>query len=641
LRVEIIQRAAGIPFYLEEILRMLIDDQVITFNQGQWHFNSEADTNKLGVPDNLQALILARFDRLDTSLARTLQVASVIGNEFSLPVLSKVMQQDENELREKMIQLVRRAFLETNMNGAFSDFSFCHVLTSDAILGTLLRRDASELHGKIGSAIEELYPERLNDTVYALARHYSFSRNLEKALHYLSLAGEYAARDYLTAQARDYFEQAYGLIDQFPDHHEESLRIHIGLGDVLVYCGEYENARLYFEKALELIDTNDPVQINKHIALRRKISTTYERKGDFIRALEQLDVAQKIITNSTLSCPVEAAKNLNNIGWINFRRGELGPAEENLTAALGLVENSTQYDVIASIYNRLGGIFYQKDDLEQSSYYVRKSLVLREEIGDSGAVARCYNNLGLLAWKRGNWDDALDDFTRSMELNKKLGDVEAVIFLHNNIGLLQTDKGNLDTASEHLRESLTGSQQIGHIALEGEAYLHFSRYWLAAEEWEKSLSYSHRALKIFSEIGSQDRLVDLHASIGEAWYGLGEIEKATSAGQEALQIINEHFDLEPSTLGRARILRLMGNISRVKGDTENALRDLKASVTLFTGLKNQLELGRTYGDLVLLEKERGNLTKARIYAREARYVFRKLGAKIDEAKIESMSESLR
>jgi len=641
LRVEIIRRADGVPFYLEEILRMLIDDQVITFKQGQWQLNPETDITKLGVPDNLQALILARFDRLDPSLSHILQVASVIGHEFSLPVLSEVLQQDENELRHKMMQLVARAFLETSANGSFSEFSFRHILTSDAIYSTLLRRDASELHGKIGVAIEKLYPDRMNDTVYALARHYSLSPKSEQALRYLALAGDYATRDYLTAQARDYYEQAYALLNKVPYCSSEALQIYIGLGDVLVYGGEYENARLFFGKALELIDTDDPIQVKQKVALRRKISTTFERKGDFICALEHLDAAQKIIANSNLSCPVEVAKNLSNIGWINFRRGELDQAEENLSKALVLVESSTQYDVIASIYNRLGGIFYQKDELEQSSFFVRKSLVLREEIGDSGAVARCYNNLGLLAWKRGNWDDALDDFTRSIELNKKLGDVEAMIFLHNNIGLLQTDKGNLDIALEHLNDSLTRSQQVGHIALEGEVYLHFSRYWLAAEEWEKSLFYSQRALKIFSEIGSQDRLVDLNASIGEAWFGLGEIEKAYESGQKALQIINEHFETDTSSLGQARILRLMGNIKRIRGDLTAAMGDLKASVTQFTELKNQLELGRTYRDMILLEKATGNLAKARIHAREAQFVFRKLGAKIDEAKIESLSESLR
>ncbi len=638
LREEIIQRADGVPFYLEEILRMLIDDEVIYFEQDRWQLRPEAEIPRLGVPDNLQALILARIDRLGPAYSQILQVASVIGREISLPVLSVVLQQDIHNLEHMMAQLVERAFIETSTNGSFSEFSFRHVLTSDALYSTLLRRDAGDLHGKIAEAIETLYPDRLSEYVYLLAHHYSLSSNVDKSFHYLIQAGVKASRDYLTAQARKYYESAIDIFNKVSHTPSQVLQVHIGLGDVLVFVGEYENARRNYTKALETIDIDAAPQLKEFVALRRKISTTFERQGDFDCALEHLEAAQKIIRDSKISLPVEVAKNLSNIGWINFRRGELDHAEKHLSEALALVETTAQYDVIASIYNRLGGIFYQKEDLEQSGYFVRKSLVLREEIGDFGAVARSYNNLGLLAWKRGNWDDALDDFSRSIALNQNLGDVEAMIFLHNNIGLLQTDKGNLDIALEHLSESLSRSQQVGHIALEGETYLHYSRYWLAAEEWEKSLFYSHRALEIFIDIGSQERLVDLNASIGEAWFGLREIERAYKAGQKALGILDEHFDADVPSLGRARIQRLMGNINRVRGDYGAAMEGLNASIEHFTALKNQLEIGRTYYDLVLLERELGNLAKARIHAREARFVFRKLGAKLDVEKIDSLTE---
>ncbi len=639
-RYEIIRRADGNPFYLEEILRMLIDDQVITYQQGQWQLNPETDMENLGVPDNVQALILARFDRLNPTYRRVLQIASVIGQEFNLPLLSKILHHNNNTLQQILFQLEKRAYLVSFSNGSILKYSFRHVLTCDAIYSTLLHKDSAELHGKVAEAIEDLYKDRLNEYVYLLARHYSLSSNVDKALNYLVLAGESAIRDYLNTQARIFYEQALNILEKKPENTDQALCVYIGLGDVLIYLGEYENARSYFTKALKLIDLEDVDHVELQIALRRKLSTTYERMGDFESALDHLKAGQKIITASNLLFPVEVAKNLSNIGWINFRRGELDKSEENLTKALSLVETSNQYDVIASIYNRLGGIFYQKDQLEESTYYVRKSLILREEIGDYGAVARCYNNLGLLAWKRGNWDDALDDFSRSIELNRNLGDVEAMILLNNNIGLLQTDKGNLDVAMEYLKDSLEKSQQVGHIALEGETYLHYSRYYLAAEEWEKSLLYSQRALKIFVGMGSQDRLVDLIVSIGEAWLRLEEIEKADEAGDNAFRILDEHFDSTSDTLGKARITRLKGNIKRLRSDYDNSKRDLKASIEHFTVLKNELELGRTYHDLAILEQETGNPAKARFYAREAQFIFRKLGAKLDEKKIVEFSNCL-
>ncbi|MCJ7701904.1 MAG: tetratricopeptide repeat protein [Anaerolineales bacterium] len=640
LKTEIIRRADGIPFYLEEILRMLIDDETIYHQDGRWRLNPEAELTPFRVPENLEALILTRFDRLAPECRQLLQVASVIGREFTMLVLSKVLNQAENILQDCLDYLVDRAFIVPHNNESFTGFSFRHVLTSDAIYRTMLKREKGEMHGQIGAAIEDLFPDKVNENVYLLARHYSWSPLLDKALHYLILAGEKASRDNLSAQGRDYFQQALDLLPKIQHDSAQALQVYVGLGDVMVFVGEYERARGNYCQALDFIDLGDDTQLKQFVTLRRKIGTTYERQGDFSSTLEHLDAAQEIVRQKGISLPVELAAVLSDTGWINFRRGEFDLAEKNLSAALELVENSAQYDVIASIYNRLGGVFFQKDELEQASFYVRRGLVLREEIGDTAAVARSYNNLGLLAWKRGDWDEALDDFSRSIELNQKLGDVEAIIVLHNNTGLLQTDKGNLEIARQHLEESLTRSQQIGHTALEGESYLHYSRYWLAAEEWEKSLFYSNRALEIFREIGSQEVFVDLHASMGEAWLGLGDVERAREAGQKAQETLSEHGDPAFPSLGKARILRLMGNIFRVGGRDAAARENLKESIRHFMALKNQLELGRAYSDMATLEREQGNLANARIHAREAHFVFRKLGAKLDVEKIEKISETL-
>ena len=99
-----------------------------------------------------------------------------------------------------------------------------------------------------------------------------------------------------------------------------------------------------------------------------------------------------------------------------------------------------------------------------------------------------------------------------------------------------------------------GPSRLVTSALEGEVYLHFSRYWLAAQEWEKSLFYSNQAMEIFQEIGSQERLVDLYASIGEAWLGLGDGNKALQAGTKAQNILKENFDPAVPSVGNARIL---------------------------------------------------------------------------------------
>ena len=203
-----------------------------------------------------------------------------------------------------------------------------------------------------------------------------------------------------------------------------------------------------------------------------------------------------------------------------------------------------------------------------------------------------------------------------------------------NIGLLQTDRGNLAAAERHLEESLSRSRQIGHISMEGKVYLHYSSFWLAAKEWEKSLFYSNRALEILNEIGSQESQVDLYASIGEAWLGLGDIGKAKEASQMALDCCE--MGAMPNR-EHGRVLRLLGNIDRLERDYDSALEKLKESVDIFSTLNNQLELGRTFVALAQFEKDRNNLQGARIHAREAGMIFNRLGAGLEIKNVDQMN----
>jgi predicted ATPase len=90
IRTIILQKAEGNPFFVEEVIRMLIDRGAILRHGGRWAAGNELDT--IEIPDSLQGLLLARIDRLPEAAKRTLRVASVIGRQFSARVLEEVLQ---------------------------------------------------------------------------------------------------------------------------------------------------------------------------------------------------------------------------------------------------------------------------------------------------------------------------------------------------------------------------------------------------------------------------------------------------------------------------------------------------------------------------------------------------------------------
>jgi predicted ATPase len=510
LRLQILERASGIPLYLEEILRMLIDRGALERQDGRWKLASGEET--LGVPETLQGLILARFDRLDPVSRKALQTAAVIGHHFTKELLIAVLAQASplavrpEDVQAGLGRLVEKDFIHPALGGQpDEDFSFRHVLVSDAIYSTLLKRERGHLHGQVGTALEVLYASRLDDQVELLARHYAWSDQPDRALHFLILAGQKAARRYANEAAQQHFEAALSLLETTAHLPGQERQVHIGLGDLLVLAGEYPAAREHYEAAERATPTEVAGEdLIGRCELFRRIATTFERQGEYEPALQRLGQAEELLEEAQQFLPVEYARVYNDIGWIHFRRGSLEAAESFLLKALSQIENVQQVDLAASIYNRLGGVCFQKDQLDQASQWVRKSLALREEIGDVVAVARSYNNLGLLDWKRGDWEGALGDFTRSVELHANLGDVEGMVNVHGNLGLLQLDRGNVAAAYHHLETALGTAQSAGNMYHMGVISLHLSRLYVATRDWPQALECGHHSIEILKEIGSED-----------------------------------------------------------------------------------------------------------------------------------------
>jgi predicted ATPase/class 3 adenylate cyclase len=633
LHDQILSRSAGNPLYLEEILRMLIDEEKIHYVGGHWQPATGILAESLGVPDTLQGLILARFDRMEPTQRRVLQIASVIGRNFSSRVLRDVLRQEEFEevpLQAYFDELEQRGFILPQAGLSDFDYYFKHVLVSDAIYSALLKSERSELHGQVGEAIERLYPERLDEMVELLARHYAWSARSDRALHYLLLAGKKEARNYANQQARQSFEQALDLLARIDHDPGQEIEAHIGLADVLVFTGNYPNAVQHYQNALDLLATLDRDQTaHQRSSLLAKLSTAYERQGSYDQALAMLSEAQAARQEETDPSPIEEASILNASGWIFLRRGNLDLAEDTLKHGLALVENSDEFEMIASIVNRLGGVAYQKGQLDQASKYVQRSLEIRKQIGDVNAVARSNNNLGLLNWRRGAWNSALENFKRSIELHGSLGDVEGTIEINSNLGLVYLEQGDFNNAYTSFSQALLSAQRIGHSYHIGLAYLHLARYSLFHEDWHQVLSYCQKSKKIFEEIGVTEHRIYGEVYAGQAWLRLGNLAEARLAARNALK-----FFQTPDGSGlseeRAHVLRLWSQVELAQGGKlGSAIEGLRKSIHLFGSLGNQVEQARSQVILSGVMLASGDSATAQSLLDDARDVFQRLGARID------------
>ena len=190
---------------MEELTHSLLENGSIEKKED--HYILSKKLSDIQVPDTIQGIIAARIDRLDESLKRIMHVASVIGREFAFRILQSITEMKE-ELKAHLLNLQGLEFIYEKRLFPELEYIFKHALTQEVAYNSLLLARRKEIHGRIGKAIEEIYPDRLEEFYEMLAYHYSKSDDLAKGIDYGKKAAARAASVYAYAEAARLLEQA-------------------------------------------------------------------------------------------------------------------------------------------------------------------------------------------------------------------------------------------------------------------------------------------------------------------------------------------------------------------------------------------------------------------------------------------------
>jgi class 3 adenylate cyclase/tetratricopeptide (TPR) repeat protein len=247
---KVTQRAGGNPFFIEEVVRSLIDEGAIDLKNGAFQVTEKID--RVVIPNSISDVLMARVDRLDEKTRNLVKVASVIGRTFFYKVLSEaadtVEDIDSRLSYLKEIQLFRE---RSRMDEV--EYLFKHALAQETTYESILPRKRMELHLKVAASIEKVFSERLYEFFGMLAYHYSRAENLEKAEEYLIKAGEEALKSSASNEALYYYREAFNLYrNKYGDNAdpEKVAMFEKNIAIALYNRGQYVQAVEYFDKAL-------------------------------------------------------------------------------------------------------------------------------------------------------------------------------------------------------------------------------------------------------------------------------------------------------------------------------------------------------------------------------------------------------
>ena len=265
----ILDRAEGNPFFLEELIRSLLDAGVLAPEQD--HFVATREITAVDVPETLQSTLMTRIDRLKPQIKFALQRASVIGRIFQLRILARLHGDGSGaaNLGDSLAELQRREFVRLQEDRSVAEldeeYFFKHAITHDVAYNSLLLAKRKELHRLVAEALEELFPDRLEELSATLGYHFERAEAYERAANYLGRAAERARATFANTEALAFYQSAIGQIQRLdPDESDISVRnyaarLNEGLGDVLTLVGQHADARNAYDRARSYVPGSNGV----------------------------------------------------------------------------------------------------------------------------------------------------------------------------------------------------------------------------------------------------------------------------------------------------------------------------------------------------------------------------------------------
>lgn len=614
LRTSILSRAEGNPFFVEEIIRMLIDQHILIHEQnGQqntesWHIGNIHDPllgelPTLGeqpedalisthyvlplphIPDTIQGVLVARVDLLNPIEKLVLQHAAVIGRTFWLAALRELAPEISiNAILEALDSLTERDFiLETerpSRNPIKDDrfFTFKHVLIRDVVYNNIPRARRSREHALLALWLEAqvkdtpaLYAELLAYHYQQALANWSLNLSLEqqqgtetrisrpelrrRAIKYLIIAGDQALHSYYTLRALQAYHDAFDLLteEQIKDTHLQ-IKLHIKLGDAYSQRGDTDQAWQDYRKA------------------------------------EQLALSQEEKNNTLL---LEIYEDLAELGtrWSNTFRKPPTPSEVKayIDAGIELLGQDTKLSPERVAFHTYLAFWYIRQ-LESASYAQKASLAeqaltsghealqMAERLNDPQALSLTLDSLSFINIQYHKYKEAYELQMRRQKLESKLTDREELYDLYYSLGFINEQLDDYPTALMWFGRAWNNAQTMESPSSLLASMSGRMRVWRQWNRWDEAQQVAEEILQLLEQYQHKDEKRRFWAleTLATIAFRRGQLEEGEQYYRQCRRLI----DQEAQQLGediQQHLVRLHA-IHLAQGDWQKATEDYRAKL---------------------------------------------------------------
>lgn len=587
-----VEMTGGNPYFLEELVRVMLGDGTIKEAGDRWILDEDAAAS-VELPISVAAAIEARIAALDDDERDLLEKGAVFGNVFWLSAVIAMSRADAGAApsssswdadglaergRRLITQLVERDYLlelgpEDSSIAGEREVVFKHNLERE-LVHKLTLRERQQRHYEVGAQwLESRLWERSEERYEFMAQMHEHAGEPRRAAECFLAGGEKARARFANDTALAMMGRALGLLD--PGDALLRLDILHDLGDVLARTGKPDEARAKFEEMLAIAYRYDHPA--KGGAAHGRLGRLERERGEFDRALAHYALATELYERA--GDKRGQAATLDDVGKIHWMRGGYPTALE----------------------------------------HHRQALVLRRALGDKRSIALSLANIGLVHRDSGSFKSAVEMFREAMALRREIGDQPGTVSSLCDLGSVHEADGNLAASHELLTDALKAARAIGDRLLCADVLGRLADVELERGDHATALATLHEAREIAQALGARLLGAECARRTAEVLLSAGSLGRAVEEAQNALALAKALG----GTVHVGKAHRVLGAVFAHPGQAPDlqaqAEGHFRTAIEVLAALRNELELARCYRAFAALRQRTGHdadATKLRTRAEE-------------------------
>jgi class 3 adenylate cyclase/tetratricopeptide (TPR) repeat protein len=586
VRILILNKAEGNPFFVEEVIRTLIDSEYIVQENSHWRATREIVN--VTIPDTLTGVLSARIDRLPENTKHVAQTAAVLGRIFAQRALMATCAaapppEQIEDVEPHLGVLTYEELVRERVHDPELEYIFKHALTQEAAYELLLIRRRKELHRRAGEVLEELYPEQRGELSSALAYHFRLGEDWQRAADYAMGAGAQAVKVFAMNEALAYFDDAYESLKKVSQASPEQLcDVILGWTPAALKLKPYQEVVDRLEEAEEIArELNDEARLAQvlHWIANAYISNGFPTRG-MPALFESYQLAERL---------GDERLTLAATFWMTAEMIDRDPRGglEQMDYVAEAAHKYRRYELEAHAlakkaiaHARLGEFAEARDAVERAFEVSRKT-----DSVVNGADVALGSSLAFL--DMGDVQRGLEYSRLGTEQAFSASGLECTMYGHYCTGLGNLHSRNpaeaqraFETALELLTDHLSELQHSEVLANEVRAGLAVARF-LGGDTG--AIDDMESALANADAVGDDYTVAFIAQALGEAYTQLGDFERAKQYLDTALDYYRRN-DMKPYL---ARGLKYSADLHEAQGDVAEAERDLAEAGRLMEELSLQ------------------------------------------------------